>query len=130
MFGSNRTIALDIGSSKIVVAEFVPNRDGVPELVNYGASKFDLTMFMTESDRQLKTTIEYSTDLFDRETILRMLGHWRVLLEAITKDPDHPISELPLLTDVERKQLLFDWNDTKVSSRKDVCIHQLIESHR
>ena len=36
MFGSDRILALDIGASKLVLAEFLTQKDGAPELVNYG----------------------------------------------------------------------------------------------
>ena len=41
-----------------------------------------------------------------------MVGHFETLLEGIVADPQCPVSELPLLTDAERRQLLVEWNDT------------------
>ena len=42
-----------------------------------------------------------------------MLGHFQTLLEGIVANPEQRISELPLLTESERHQLLVEWNDTK-----------------
>ncbi len=54
-----------------------------------------------------------ATDLFDRETIERMAGHFKTLLEAVVVERrDRPISELPLLSEAERRQLLVEWNET------------------
>ena len=36
------------------------------------------------------------------------------------------LSELPLLTDAERRQLLVEWNRTEVPYPKDRCLHQLV----
>ncbi|MCX7590163.1 MAG: hypothetical protein N2255_00905, partial [Kiritimatiellae bacterium] len=36
MFGSNRFITLDIGASKVILAEFAIDKTGIPQLVNYG----------------------------------------------------------------------------------------------
>ena len=36
---------------------------------------------MVEEASSLKGTIEYSTDLFNEETISRMIGHFQTLLE-------------------------------------------------
>jgi amino acid adenylation domain-containing protein/non-ribosomal peptide synthase protein (TIGR01720 family) len=88
---------------------------------------FDLTLEMTETPNGLKGVIEYNTDLFDATTIQRMIGHVQVLLEGIVADPQQTISELPLLADAERQQLLVEWNDTRWEYPHDKCIHQLFE---
>ncbi|HKP82394.1 MAG TPA: amino acid adenylation domain-containing protein, partial [Pyrinomonadaceae bacterium] len=90
-------------------------------------SKFDLTLSLSESYDTLAGAIEYNTDLFDEETISRMLGHFRQLLRAITADPQQHISDLSLLSDSEHRQLLIDFNDTAAEFPQDVCLHQLIE---
>ena len=53
---------------------------------------------------------EYSTDLFEGATIVRMLGHLWTLLDGSVADPDCRISALPLLTEPERRLLLTEWN--------------------
>ena len=90
-------------------------------------SKFDLTLSLSESSDTLAGAIEYNTDLFDDETISRMLGHFWQLLRAIATDPQQRVSELSLLTDSERQQLLVEFNDTTAEFPQDVCLHQLIE---
>ena len=42
--------------------------------------------------------------------------------------PGKRISQLPLLTEAERHQLLVEWNDTAVEYPRDRCIHQLFEA--
>ena len=51
--------------------------------VDGGTSKFDLMLSLAERDRKLVGFVEYSTDLFDRSTIERMIGHFQTLLEGI-----------------------------------------------
>jgi len=77
-----------------------------------GAVGYDLMISVREQGQNLHVKWEYSKDLFNETTIKRMLQHYSVLLEAIASDPEARISELPLLDEVERKQLLVDWNDT------------------
>ncbi|NLS92893.1 MAG: amino acid adenylation domain-containing protein [Planctomycetaceae bacterium] len=105
----------------------LPGLAVAPLEVDYGASKFDLTMFTYEQAGGLKVSIEYSTDLFEHETIKRMCGHFQTLLEGIVANPDESIGRLPLLTETERHQLLVEWNDTKTDYPRDKCIHQLFE---
>ena len=88
---------------------------------------FDLSLDLFESSSVLEGVLEYSTDLFEADTIERMVGHFQVLLEAIVAQPEKLISELPLLTEDERQQLLFQWNDNQAEYPVDKGIHQLFE---
>ncbi len=92
-----------------------------------GTSKFDLTLFMEDSQQGLFATCEYNTDLFNANTINRMLGHFQTLLESIVSNSEQDISKLQLLTAPESEQLLVEWNDTKKDYLQDKCIHQLFE---
>lgn len=94
---------------------------------DFGVAKFDLTLYVSEDKGQLTTIFEYATDLFERETIERMQGHLRVLLEGIADNPEAKISELPLLTEAEKQQVLVDWNDTKTAAPEATHIHHFIE---
>ena len=91
-----------------------------------GAS-FDLDVMIMEAGEVLQVGWQYNTDLFDLETIARMAEHFLTLLEAIATNPEQRISELPLLTQTERQQLLFEWNNTTTEYPHDKCIHQLFE---
>ncbi|MGO9110863.1 MAG: amino acid adenylation domain-containing protein [Thermoguttaceae bacterium] len=90
-------------------------------------AKFDLTLAMTADGEGLRGVLEYNTDLFEPGTIQRMLRHFQMLLEGIAADPDQRVSELPLLTEAERCQLLVEWNDTRTDYPRDRCIHELFE---
>src|SRR5581483_9035702 len=43
-------------------------------------------------------------------------------------DPDQPVSTLPLLTPVERQQILVEWNATRVQHGREEFVHQLFEA--
>ncbi|MCB0168396.1 MAG: amino acid adenylation domain-containing protein, partial [Anaerolineae bacterium] len=73
-------------------------------------------------------TWEYNTALFEPATIARMSGHFRMLLAAIIDDADRAISQLPLLTEAERRQILHDWNATRTDYAAADGIHQLFEA--
>jgi amino acid adenylation domain-containing protein len=90
-------------------------------------SKFDLTLFIKNSGEGIAGWVEYSTDLFEQETILRMIGHFKTLLAAILVDPEQVIDELPLLTEVEEQQLLTEWNEIRKDYARDKCLHALFE---
>lgn len=92
-----------------------------------GTAKFDLTLFMEDREQGLVATAEYNTDLFNADTMTRMLGHFQTMLEGIVANPEENISDLPLLTAAERQTILVKWNDTQVDYPRDLCIHQLFE---
>src|SRR6185295_1384600 len=89
-------------------------------------AKFDLSVGIEERESGLRVRALYATDLFDRATIERMMGHWRALLEGIVADPAQPISRLPLLSPDERRQLVEQWNATAVDVPQR-CAHELFE---
>ena len=99
----------------------------VAEIHNRTA-KFDLTLIMREDGSSLVGEFEYNTDLFEGNRISRMVGHFQNLLEGIVANPGMPIGDLPLLTAVERQQILVNWNDTRVDYPKDVLLHHLFEA--
>ena len=94
---------------------------------NPGGAKFDLSLFLTEEPSGLSGRADYNTELFDAETISRMLGHYRVLLEAVVRNAGLRVSELPLLTSEEEHLVLRGFNDTAVSYPRERSLHQFIE---
>ena len=91
-------------------------------------SKYDLGVSIIQTPTGLGGEVEYSTALFDAATIERMMGHFRVLLEAICADPTQPVWQLPLLTPAEAHQLLVEWNATQVPWSSGHCVQQLVEA--
>ncbi len=106
----------------------LPGLTLMPLEVESGTAKFDLTLFLRETEHGLAGRLEYSTDLFDAATMTRMAGHFQTLLAGIITQPKQPLSELPLLTETERQQLLIEWNDTTTKYPQEQCIHQLFEA--
>jgi amino acid adenylation domain-containing protein len=87
----------------------------------------DLALLVAESEDQLCLTVEYATDLFEPETIQRLLGHLAALLAAAVRDPDQSIAQVDLLTTAERSQLLEGWNPTVDESETEwIPLHAAI----
>ncbi len=92
---------------------------------DHATSKLDLSLYLHERGGVIGGHFEYATDLFEQSTIERLASHFRVLLEAIVADSDVRLSELPLLPESERRQLLEKWNDTAAEYPKNKCLHEL-----
>ncbi|MBD2682798.1 MULTISPECIES: non-ribosomal peptide synthetase [Nostoc] len=88
-------------------------------------AKYDLTLFVEETENGLTGVWEYNSNLFDLATITRMAQHFQNLLEGIVANPQEKIAQLPLLSASEQNQLLVEWNNTQVEYDYDKCIHQL-----
>ncbi|OYE03038.1 non-ribosomal peptide synthetase [Nostoc sp. 'Peltigera membranacea cyanobiont' 232] len=89
--------------------------------------KFDLTLELDERPEGIVGRFKYNIDLFEAATISRMIEHFQTLLEGIVANPIARVSQLPLLTERERHQLLVEWNNTTKEYPQDKCIHQLFE---
>ncbi len=107
---------LDWGELKIKHYD-IPQQEG----------QLDLGLEMVEGSSSIFGVFKYNTDLFDESTIEYMAGHFQNLLSAIVENPQQKVSELPLLSEAERHQLLVEWNNTAKEYPTDKCIHQLFE---
>jgi amino acid adenylation domain-containing protein/thioester reductase-like protein len=93
-----------------------------------GTAKFDLMLNVTEDeDGGLSGVLEYSSDLFDRDRMARLLKHFAVLLEGASADPGQPLSRLPLLTAAERWQVVAEWNDMAAPAPVPAALHRPVE---
>ena len=77
-------------------------------------AKYDLSISVRETSVGISIYAEYSTALFRKETVRRLLGHYQNLLAAIVSDRHEVAGKFLILTAAERHQLLFDFNDTTV----------------
>jgi amino acid adenylation domain-containing protein/FkbH-like protein len=98
-----------------------------------GVARFDLLVEVWTPPVQageaaagpLQVRVEYSTDLFERTTIRRMIAHWHGLLEAVCADLDLRVQRAPLLGPEERRRLLVEWNATAADYPRGRGVHQL-----
>ncbi|WP_198041865.1 non-ribosomal peptide synthetase/type I polyketide synthase [Paenibacillus larvae] len=103
---------------QVMVVQTVPvSFPDIPDLqfssvnrIGTTSAKFDMTLYVEEAGSRISIFVEYSKDLFDAETVERLLEHYKVLLAAATADPYRLISDLPLMTQEEECQVLNDWN--------------------
>ena len=89
-------------------------------------AKCDVWLSLAEVDGMLQGELEYSTDLFDADTMARLARHYRQLLAGAVADPCRSLSELPLLEASERHRILVEWNDT-ARAYPETSAHVLFE---
>jgi amino acid adenylation domain-containing protein len=91
------------------------------------SAKFDLSLMPRATAQGLRVGLNYSTDLFERGTIERMLGHLARVLEQVAADADVRLSQLELLSAEERGLVVDAWNRTAAEYPADQCIHELFQ---
>jgi len=88
----------------------------------------DLSLEIEERAEGLDCHFSYPADLFQENTIQRLAGHFRTLLENAVADPDQSIGSLTLMTPDEQHQVLVDYNRTQVNYPDQSCVHDLVEA--
>ncbi|MEN3328617.1 MAG: hypothetical protein V7638_3424, partial [Acidobacteriota bacterium] len=132
-------VQLERGVGHMFQVMFAMSNTPMPELELAGVTltaqerecetaKSDLILAATESKGELGFKLEYSTELFEAETITRLLQHLAMLLDDIGRDADQRLSALRLLTPAEEKQLLWEWNQTSAPYPRERSIHELFEA--
>ncbi len=90
-------------------------------------AKFDLTVTLWETAAGLRGTLNYNTDLFDDTTIQRLARQLTRVAHFVTRQPDRPLAEAPLLEAADRQQLLREWNDAAGDFPGELSIARLFE---
>jgi amino acid adenylation domain-containing protein len=90
---------------------------------------FELALTLNDLDGHLHGTLEYACELFDRQTVERMLDSWKVLLTGLVKHAKRPICRLPTLTAVECERVLYRFNATAAAYPREKLIHELFQEH-
>ena len=98
-----------------------------PYKYDFNISKFDITLEAFEQSEVIAFNLEYCTRLYRKNTIKRMADHYVNILTAVAQNVDITLSEIDMLSEKEKKQLLFDFNDTRADYPADKTIHQLFE---
>ncbi|CAI6304962.1 nonribosomal peptide synthetase DhbF [Bacillus subtilis] len=93
----------------------LPDMESSLRINSVGSAKFDLTLEISEdrladgTPNGMEGLLEYSTDLFKRETAQALADRLMRLLEAAESDPDEQIGNLDILAPEERSSMVADW---------------------
>jgi amino acid adenylation domain-containing protein len=90
-------------------------------------SKFDLSMQVIEEGEELQFILEYCVKLFKEDTIYRFTRFFKKTLADIVAAPGRRISTIQLISQDEKQQILYRFNDTTAEYPRDKTLHQLVE---
>jgi len=97
-----------------------------------GGARHDLNFSMVAGPDGWRAFCEYNSDLFEADTVSRLLGHFANLLRAAATQPEQTLSLMPMLDEAERQALVCDWNPGDVAYPKHLTVPKLfeIQAHR
>ncbi|NER96010.1 MAG: amino acid adenylation domain-containing protein, partial [Symploca sp. SIO1B1] len=88
---------------------------------------YDIHLNVTEVAGEFLLDCSYNLDILDGSTIQRWLHHFEVLLGTIATDPHQKVSQLALLNDHERQQILQQCQGEALEL-PPLTLHQLFEA--
>jgi amino acid adenylation domain-containing protein/non-ribosomal peptide synthase protein (TIGR01720 family) len=98
-----------------------------PLPLNLEASKFDITLSLTQNNNSIVGVFEYNTALFKRTTIERMIGHYKEIINEILKNKEAKINELRIITEAEHKQVINEFNNRNKKYKVEKTLQEIIE---
>lgn len=132
-------IGFSFHDSLVPPLNFAEDLHGEIRYLHGASAKFDLDVVVTprsdprkfggrdDAGPRMELMWEFNQELYQVDTVRRMMAHFRVLLEAIIADPSRTVSQLALLTKPEIRQQLIDWNDTASYSSISSSLHEEFE---
>ncbi|WP_254623733.1 non-ribosomal peptide synthase/polyketide synthase [Myxococcus sp. CA033] len=103
----------------------LPGLSFAPLTANITTSQYEVSLLLEEGTQGFSGALNYNTDLFDADTVKRLMRHYAVLLETVTAAPERPLGLVSLLSSEERHQVLTRWNAAAAEYPRDAAIHQL-----
>ncbi len=119
----------DLPGSKVTVTETISNRSAKWDIniIVIPRAEQKLGNSKNESTQGITIVWEYTTDLFDAETMQRWVAFYQNILAAMLADPEQRIDDLPLLSSEERELLLEERATEKREYPREASVAELLE---
>ena len=99
-----------------------------PYEVDLRMSKYDLVFnFEERDDDTVYFNVEYNTDLFSDTRIDRMMRHYVNMISQLTVDASQCLDNVDYLSEEEKHELLYSFNNTSVEYPRNITVHELFE---
>ncbi|WP_051317289.1 non-ribosomal peptide synthetase [Ectobacillus panaciterrae] len=87
-----------------------------------------VTLEIVRTGTEWTASLLYHEDSFEETAITRMLGHLQQLFVGYMDQPQAKIDKIPLLTEQEFTQMLFEWNSASTKPAQNPCIPHWFEA--
>jgi amino acid adenylation domain-containing protein len=81
----------------------------------------------TRTDAAIKGNIEYNAQLYTPTTVERIITHFTRVMEAVLTNPEREVNRIDILSEQEKQQLLYDFNDTQQEFSREKTIPDLFQ---
>jgi tyrocidine synthetase-3 len=98
-----------------------------PEHETLEHAQQDITLWVWEEENRIVVDLEYCTALFKPGTMEQFAKHLVTLLKQAAANPKQELSQLEMLSEKEKRQILEQFNDTKTVFTAHKMVHQLFE---
>ncbi|MCP4148318.1 MAG: AMP-binding protein, partial [bacterium] len=88
-------------------------------------SKFDLNLTGNEDESKISFQLEYSIALFKTQTIDRFITYFKTILRRVVQKPGISISEIEIIGEDEKNQILYEFNGLTTTYPHEKTIHEL-----
>ncbi|MCP5050057.1 MAG: amino acid adenylation domain-containing protein, partial [bacterium] len=105
----------------------IPGLTLKPFPLEHKIAKFDIALNAWEDDQQLCFSVEYCTRLYKEETILRLSRYFKRIIDSVLEDPDREIARITLISEDEKRRVLFDFNQSHIDYPGDRTLHRMFE---
>ena len=95
--------------------------------INFDISKFDMTLSAKEDGSKIKCELEYSTKLFKKDTIERFINRFVKIVEEVVNKREIKLSDIEIITEEEKEEILYKFNDTKIDYTRNKTLDKLFE---
>ena len=99
----------------------------IDDVQSFDRTNYPLTIVAIPAT-ELSLQALYDRRRFNADSIERLLGHLRTILESIAEHPSQALTEVQLLAPREREQVLVEWNNTARDHQADSCLHEMFEA--
>ncbi|MFJ8520734.1 condensation domain-containing protein, partial [Lysinibacillus xylanilyticus] len=98
-----------------------------PYDTSFNIEKFDLTITAVEENEEIKFNLSYTTSLYNRETMERMVDNFINIVNEIVRNTEIKLKDIQILSTEEKHNLLVEFNNTAVDYLRNKTINELFE---
>jgi len=108
-------------------ADYLEGKKNEEYSLERSVSKFDLTLTAIDWGESLHFSFEYCTKLFQSAAIERFICYFRKIISGVGVTINQKISDIEIISEQEKEQLLYTFNDTVSDYPADKGIHELFK---
>ncbi len=105
----------------------IPDSRIIPYDYKKKNSKFDINLTGAEAGERLLFSVEYCTELFKKPTLEKFIFYTRKIVSAVNRNPDLKLHQIEIVSEEEKQEILYEFNETGTGYPATKTIHQLFE---